>query len=169
MFYDFKTGQKRLAYPLALGMFKALVTAGATDIDAIVPIPLSPEKAKRGEFNRTLGLAKQLALMLNVRVSDCLSLKHPISKHHLKVELGYTPAQFETAYAAELLVTNAPVGRRVLLLDDACTEGSTLRVSGTELKAAGVTRVVAATACQMAVRATVSDAEPLLVAAPVGN
>ncbi len=53
VFTRFKTGEAALAHPLALGMRRALAKARRLDFDAIVLVPLSPEKAKRGELHRT--------------------------------------------------------------------------------------------------------------------
>ena len=49
LFYRFKTGEAALSFPLALGMHRALAKARRLDFDVIVPVPLSPDKAKRGE------------------------------------------------------------------------------------------------------------------------
>jgi hypothetical protein len=53
IFYRLKAGDAAVAYPLALGMQKALARAHRLDFDAILPVPLSPDKAKKGELHRT--------------------------------------------------------------------------------------------------------------------
>lgn len=42
----FKTGNQNLAYPLAAGMFEALQRRDLIGFDCIVPVPLSPDKAR---------------------------------------------------------------------------------------------------------------------------
>ncbi len=51
MFYRFKTGEAALAYPLAKGVVAALAKRQLLEADAIVPVPLSPEKAKAKEIH----------------------------------------------------------------------------------------------------------------------
>jgi predicted amidophosphoribosyltransferase len=163
LFYMFKTGRKNLAFVFALAIFTRLASAGLLEIDAVVPIPLSPDKASAGELHRTLHLARELGRMLTAPVSECLHLSRPISKRWLRGALGYSAAQFEDAYRRALVVTRAPVGT-LLLVDDTCTEGSTLRVASAALATAEpIGRIVAATAAQMAVKAVVTDVNALLV------
>src|SRR5690606_33988110 len=66
MFTDFKIGEKRYAFPLAAGMHEALKSRGVPVPDAIVPIPLSPEKIAKGELNRTSALADELSALMSV-------------------------------------------------------------------------------------------------------
>jgi hypothetical protein len=75
-----------------------------------------------------------------------------ISKRRLRGRLGYTASEFEQAYASTLIaserVRSVP---SVLLVDDVCTEGSTLGVCGKALRAKNPKcTVVTSTACQMA-------------------
>ncbi len=60
LFYRFKSGHSSLAFPLALVMYEVL-TQQVSDFDCIVPIPLSPDKQKKGQLNRTRILAQALA------------------------------------------------------------------------------------------------------------
>ena len=45
LFRRFKTGEANLAFPLALGIREALATRELDSFEAVVPIPLSPDKA----------------------------------------------------------------------------------------------------------------------------
>ena len=152
VFYDFKTGNEALAFPLALGIRDALHKIGAGRPDALVPIPLSP--AKKGELHRTRALADELGLLLGVPVQEVLRLSEPISKR----ASGLAKAGFEYAYAPKLLVDAKRPGDRVLLIDDVCTHGSTLSTAAMALKSAWPGMVVgAATAAQMIVKSAVAD------------
>jgi len=97
-----------------------------------VPVPLSPDKAKKGELHRTGALPEELSGLLGSRVREWLELSGPISKR----KLGLPPKKFESAYTKRLKAKTA-FGRvaRVLLIDDVCTNGSAWqlsRVVGTE-------------------------------------
>src|SRR5207237_319414 len=129
-----------------------------------IPIPLSPDKEAAGEIHRIRLLAQELAQLLGIDVLEVLTLNRPISKRVLRVQNGYTAQEFENAYEDALDIhADAESLGRVLLIDDVCTEGSTLSVAyGRLMQLNPDCTVVCATAGQMAVRAAVSDEEQLL-------
>jgi predicted amidophosphoribosyltransferase len=132
VFMRFKVGLQNLAYPLALGINSALGQNRPTSFDAIIPVPLSPEKIERGELHRTLVLSKELGRLSRVQVSECLALTMPIGKRRLGAP---DPAYFEAQYLKCLeLVAPLPDRGRVLIVDDVCTKGSTLRTCATFLR-----------------------------------
>lgn len=163
LFKRFKTGERRLAFPLALGMHEALAARELEDVECVVPVPLSPDKEEAGEIHRTRLLATELARLLGVQRRELLTLSSPISKRTFRGQRGFSAAQFEWAYARRLLVRDA-VERyeRILLVDDVCTEGSTLSACLTKLwEVNAELEVVVASAGQMAVRAAVRREEDL--------
>lgn len=165
LFRRFKTGEERLAFPLALGIREALADRGLLQgFDAVIPVPLSPEKQAAGEIHRTQLLATELARLIGSPVRNALSLFNPISKRRLRFQQGLGAARFEAAYRRELVVAPEVHGlQRVALLDDVCTEGSTLRSSFAALRAVNpAVEVVAVTAGQMTVRASVQHEEDLI-------
>lgn len=159
MFQAFKVGEKRYAYPLAAGIHAALASRRLRDFEAIVSIPLSPEKAAAGELDRTAALAGELArLMPGARSRQLLSLSAPISKRRMQAQ-GYTATEFKQRYRQYLQLDPAIAGlRRIILLDDAITKGSTLSVAIAAIRAAnpGI-EIVAAAAGQMIVMDAVAD------------
>ncbi len=164
MFFRFKVGDKNLAYPLALGIFHRLRKLKQLSFDCIVPIPLSPDKAAAGELHRTRLLAQELSKLLAAPMVELLTLNRPISKRRLRSATGARAVDFEPAYAAALVVdSKASRFSRILLVDDVCTEGSTLRCA-----AAAISRInsevaiYAATAGQMVLKAAVADAGQIL-------
>ena len=100
-FYDFKLGELAYAYPFARSMFEQLRRRGLLDFDCVVPIPLSPDKASRGEKHRTRALAKELARLLAVPMRDILRLASRVSKRRMLAR-GCTIAQFEQSYYSSL-------------------------------------------------------------------
>ena len=167
IFYRFKTGHASLAFPLALIMYEVLRQQRTLKFDCIVPIPLSPDKHERGQLNRTRILAQALAALLRVTVADVLSLNGAISKRQF-LSAGLTQSQFEHQYR-QLLHVDAGIRRypRILLLDDVCTEGSTLnsalrRIHDTHPQS----QLSATTAGQMILKSVVKDEHLILGETP---
>lgn len=161
LFYQFKAGEARLAYPLARGIYEALRRRGTLDFDAVVPIPLSPDKT--GELHRARALAQELARLLGIRMVEALSIREAVSKRRLR-NMGWSASAFERHYMA-LLEVSPQITRhtRVLLIDDVCDHGSTLRCGTERLRRAHPEIVVTAVAAgQMVIREAVRD-ETVLV------
>ena len=154
-FMAFKFGEMAYAYPFALSMFEQLRKHKLLEFDYVVPIPLSPDKIQRREKHRTRELAKELSVMLSVRMREMLKLSDNVSKRRMQTA-GSTPAQFESRYL-ESLVANVPTDAdRILVVDDVMTRGST---AAQALRAIEVcrpgTEVVIVTAGQMIVKEAV--------------
>lgn len=123
MFGNFKVGERGYAYPLALGIYRSLLARELVRFDAIVPIPLSPDKAEAGEEHRTRNLARELSRLLGAPVREVLILTSPISKRAMQSQ-GYTVSAFERAYFDALGTKGNLYGATsVLLVDDVATRG----------------------------------------------
>jgi hypothetical protein len=157
LFYRFKVGEGPIAYPLSLGIYQALQRQGfAGDFDAVVPIPLSPDKAALGELHRAKGLAEEISEMLSVPLVEGLKLGESISKRRLLAE-GGTRSSFAARYFRALSVSRRlKQSRRALLVDDVCTHGTTLSTALRRLRVEhpGL-ELVAATAGQMILKSVV--------------
>lgn len=164
LFMRFKTGERRLAFPLALGMQEALAARDLDDVDCVVPIPLSPDKEKAKEIHRTRLLAAELARLLGVPRRELLGLSGPVSKHQFRTERGMSAGEFEREYRKRLVVNDRAADfERILLIDDVCTEGRTLSACVRELRAVNPELdVVVSTAGQMTVRAAVRHEDDLV-------
>ena len=156
-FYDFKLGELAHAYPFARSMFEQLRRRGLLDFDCVVPIPLSPEKSVRGEKHRTRALARELAKLLAVPMRDILRLTEGVSKRTL-LSAGFTISEFERRYYNALRAGVSRKAKRILLVDDVSTRGSTVAQAISVLREqqpkAGI---VVATAGQMIVKEVVAD------------
>ena len=128
-FYAFKAGDLSHAAVYAGRIVAALRAAGTDDFDALVPVPLSPDRAATGARHRTLALARALARALGTPALELLLLAAPVTKHG---DLPPDPAPgdisaWESRYRAALRAD--PVSRRlrrILVVDDAVTSGATL-------------------------------------------
>lgn len=154
----FKTGNQNLAYPLARGIFEAIHEWNIMpEFDCIVPIPLSPDKAAKGEFHRTRLLAQELSALLGIPVKPLLKLAKAVSKRRMLSD-GYTYRQFEDAYSHALQVEDIEPMDRILLVDDVCTYGGTLGVASHALRTKNPNlQICATTAVQMIVKAVVMN------------
>ena len=156
-FTEFKWGEMAYAYPFALSMFEQLRRQDLLEFDYVVPIPLSPEKAERGEKHRTRELARELGRLLAVRMREMLTLTSSVSKRRMQAE-GYTVPQFERRYRGALQARVPPDANCILLVDDVMTRGSTAaQALGAIREQRPATAVVVATAGQMIVKEAVVD------------
>lgn len=158
MFAAFKVGEGRYAFPFAAGIESALRARHLDGFDAIVPIPLSPEKAQAGELDRTGVLATELGRLLGTKVRKHLSLSAAISKRRMQAQ-GFTITEFRSRYRDYLQVDPAiATFGRILLLDDATTRGSTISVAINAIRqVAPAIEIVVVAAVQMIIKDVVAD------------
>ncbi|MGH9456497.1 MAG: ComF family protein [Thermoanaerobaculia bacterium] len=107
--------------------------------DAVVPIPIHPRRLAARGYNQAELLAR----------SFCAATGLPLRSGALRKRLD-TPAQStlhreERAANVRRAFASSPsaAGRSVLLVDDVCTTGATLRAAAAALRGAGTTRVAA--------------------------
>lgn len=164
LFMRFKLGDEDLAYPLALGMYTALRRRGFAEFDTVVPYPLSPEKVERSEFNRTKALGGELARLFGTRPEALLRLTGSISKRALRTQGRYSAVEFEQSLMPLLRGSRkARDRRRILLVDDVCTDGSTLRCATARLWDTNPDlEIVASTAALMVKAPVVASSRRLL-------
>jgi len=107
-------------------------------VDTVIPIPLHPQREKSRGYNQSELLSRHLGRALDL----------PQERHALK-RVRNTPPQIElSAEERAVNVTDAFVavphtvkGRKILLIDDVCTTGSTLSEAAKALLEAGAAGV----------------------------
>ena len=157
-FTAFKLGETAYAYPFALAIFEQLRRRDLLRFDYVVPIPLSPDKARSGEVHRTRRLAAELGTLLAVPVREMLRLTEPVAKRRMQQLPGYTAYGFERKYRDALRATVPDNARSVLLVDDVITRGSTLAQAIASIREQRPdTDAVVATAGQMILKESVAD------------
>jgi hypothetical protein len=164
---DLKTGAHGRAYMFALGIYERLKRLKLLEFDAIVPVPLSPDKIERKELHRTLTIAAQLSRLLGgTPVLEVLALTGPISKRALQSSEGLSAGEFERRYEGLLSVSTELTeidAKRILLVDDVCTHGSTLTVCALKLRSVDPSLTITAVAgAQMLIKEAVSNPAMLL-------
>jgi ComF family protein len=138
-------GLIRLKYrrdlPLAdtLAEWAAPLLAAATwPSDLIVPVPLAADKTRIRGYNQAALLARPLADHLGLQC-DAGALRR---LRELRSQVGLSRAERDANVAqAFLAVGDRVAGRRVLVVDDTCTTGATLRACAQALHQAGAADV----------------------------
>src|SRR5690554_1043335 len=113
-------------------------------IDAVVPVPLHPERLADRGYNQGLLLARPVAAALRVPVFD----KVLVRTRFTKSQSGLGRRERKANVAGAFLVANCRevAGKRLLLVDDICTTGYTLSECARVLLLAGARRVEGLTA-----------------------
>ncbi len=110
--------------------------------DLVVAVPMQGSKLRKRGYNQARSLAEQLSKELQVPCSGCLKkIRRTKTQHELS---GWERRSAQKdSYGCEALH-----GEKILLVDDICTTGSTLKECACTLKAAGSSCVIAATVCK---------------------
>jgi ComF family protein len=134
-------GKLTLARPLARLMISAL--PNGIEADVIVPVPLHPARLRAREFNQSLLLADQLSrhLALPVSVTNLVRVvaTDPQTTLTRQARLRNLRKAFEVRRPQDL------AEKRILLIDDVFTTGTTLHECAKALRNAGAGPVFALT------------------------
>lgn len=150
LIHFFKYNRKtHLRSPLAL-----LALEGASDFLAdhqphlIVPVPLHRSRLRQRGFNQAVLLGNVLSCKLRLpMLPDILIRTRPTEP---QINLTATERKINVQGAFSVIRPAAVTGKRVLLLDDVMTTGSTMNECAKELKKAGADMVIAYTIARTA-------------------
>ncbi len=134
-------GKSRLATPLARLMVQALPSA--LDIDVIIPVPLHPSRLRAREFNQSLLLADRIGPHLGRPVATTSLARVLATDPQTTLTRQERLRNLRQAFAVRAPETIAD--RRILLIDDVFTTGSTLNECAKTLRKAGSGPVYALT------------------------
>jgi ComF family protein len=113
---------------------------GDMTFDALVPVPMSRAKERKRGYNQAERLARALSQRTNIRCELLLS-KRAERATQSRLPRAERAKNVRGAFKA----SERANGKAILLVDDICTTGETLRVSADELLRAGAARVAAVT------------------------
>jgi ComF family protein len=126
-------GERGLAGPLA-GLLSPAARSLPWPIDVVVPVPLHPARERQRGYNQSVLLAQALAKVTRAPL-DIRSLRR---ERDTRPQMGLTAAERRAnvvgAFAGR---PGALAGKRVMLLDDVCTTGSTLEACAQAARQAG--------------------------------
>lgn len=139
----FKYEQKLYLENLLAG---ALISLKLPKVSAVVPMPISTDKLVQRGYNQSLLLAKQVAKHLQVPVWQPVSrLKQHSQKGLSRLErIEGIEAQFQISTSSKLRY------RKVLVIDDVVTTGSSIRALNQKLEELGCQQIY--TACVAAAK-----------------
>src|ERR1043166_3755172 len=109
------------------------------DFDAVVPVPMSRAKLRRRGYNQAELLARALAKRLRVRCDTALLAKRFERRTQSTLDNAQRAANVRGAFTA----SPRSASKSILLVDDVCTTGETLRACAAALLRAGAARVCA--------------------------
>jgi len=150
LIHAFKYSQKtHLRNPLALLTLEG-VGGFLTEQNPhlIVPVPLHRSRLRQRGFNQAVLLGKILSRHLSLAVlTDVLARTRPTAP---QINLSATERRVNVKGAFTVCTPDLVAGKRLLLLDDVMTTGSTMDECAKELKKAGAAAVIAVTIARTA-------------------
>lgn len=123
--------------PLA-SLLESLI--GDTEFDAIVPVPMSRAKERKRGYNQAERLARALSNRTGIRC-ELLLTKHGERATQSRLPRDERAKNVRGAFRGSIRARD----KAILLVDDICTTGETLRACADELLRAGAARVAAVT------------------------
>ncbi len=125
--------------PLSELLESAIRTRGDVDFDGVVPVPMHRSKLRRRGYNQAELLGRTLARRLRLRCEPRLLRKSLERSPQSTLPRNERAANVRGAFAA----SPRAHGRSLLLVDDICTTGETLRACANALLAQKAARVCA--------------------------
>lgn len=125
------------AYRIAEAIKKSCISA-----DVIVPIPMTKESLRKRGYNQAELIAKELRYMINIPYANVL-IKTRQTAQQKTLDRKGRAVNLKGAFAVDPKY-NDLAGKRLLLIDDVCTTGSTFAEAAKVLKENGAEKVFAA-------------------------
>ncbi len=117
-------GRKELAYVLGTELGKEIAASKHHVYDAIVPVPLHPDKEKRRGYNQSEWIAQGISFQLKIPLETKLIRRHINSKSQTRKNRAERWENVRNAFSITTYQTNDY--KHVLLVDDVLTTGATL-------------------------------------------
>ena len=116
--------------------------AGAFDV--IVPAPMHRRDIRRRGFNQSALIAREIGRILDIPVDEAAVVK----TRHTRAQKGLSKIGRSLNLHGAFSASGSTKGKRVLLIDDICTTGSTLREITAALRKTGAASVSCACCCK---------------------
>lgn len=109
--------------------------------DIVIPIPLHSKKQRSRGFNQAAVLAKELAKLLNLSVNEKILRRTHATNPQKKLDPRRRKENIITAFEVDDRARSLVDGKKILLIDDIYTTGSTIDEAAKILKKAGAEKV----------------------------
>lgn len=145
LLHDFKYhSQQHLAQSIGRMLGELLVTAGGKpEFDMVTPVPLHPVREKERGYNQSSLLARRVGKELDIPFKNVISRnRNTLSQTTLSGQDRKVNMSGAFSYTGKTCVK----GKKILIIDDIVTTGSTLKEAGRILAEAGAREVCGAVA-----------------------
>ncbi len=140
-------GCRALATPIARLMIEQFTVAGLPkSLDLVIPVPIDSRRMVERGFNQASDIALALCTELGLRFDDSVLTKRKRTAH--QVEISFEERRTNMVDAFSVTKPSSVVRKRVLLVDDVFTTGSTLSEAARTLKRAGAAAVICYTSAR---------------------
>lgn len=112
-------------------------------IDAVLPIPLHPNKLKKRGYNQSALIACELCKKYGLVLDESLAARIRDTQSQRELDRPQRAENMRGAFAA----SDSARDKRILIIDDVFTTGATMNECAKALKAKGALCVYAASAC----------------------
>ncbi len=134
-------GKTRLAEPLGRLLAQAY-TRHDFQADAMISVPLHPERQQQRGYNHAQLLAEVCALLVGVPLYNDIVQRQKATPAQVSLNASQRYQNMAGAFVcAPAYATGALRGRRILIIDDVCTTGATLEACAAPLYTAGASAV----------------------------
>lgn len=135
------TGQPRLAEPLGLLLAGAFTQYGMR-ADALIPLPLHPQRQQQRGYNQAALLARSCAAHLNIPCREDLVARIRATRAQVGLNAQQRLQNVSGAFAlAPTVQDRSLAGATLVIIDDVCTTGATLEACAAPLYAAGAREI----------------------------
>jgi ComF family protein len=111
-------------------------------IDVIVPVPLHPTRERQRGYNQSALLAREFGASVQIPVVERVLVRTKATAPQVELGIEERKANVKGAFRC---VDDSLAGKRVLLVDDVYTSGSTLDAAYSALRKGGVSYTCAFT------------------------
>ena len=122
-----------LAAPLS-----RLITDLNWQVELIVPVPLSRERAKGRGYNQSEALARWVSRMTGIPIQPAALARIRDTASQVGLSGSERRQNVQGAFQARAILVT---GKNILVVDDVATTGATMQASAMALKSSGATRV----------------------------